>query len=115
MALAASCMRRVERLIKNSNSRPGANRMACSSSHVTTFFVLFRPHQFSGLEPEVLIERNEWTHLLFISIKCRLKVTGCRGQFSGHHKGADECEARALTGHGRSAIAGVPHQGDSPL
>src|SRR5262249_16001908 len=29
--------------------------------------------------------------------------------------GADECDTRALTGHGRRAIGSVSHQGDSAL
>src|SRR5215813_8919050 len=53
------------------------------------------------------------THLLFILLKCGLIGAGCRNQFSRQHIGTNECEARALTGHGRSAIAGVSHQDNS--
>ena len=62
--------------------------------------LFFGPHQIGRFETECLVDRNEWTHLLFILLKCRLIGTRCRGQFSGQHIGTNECETGALTGHG---------------
>jgi hypothetical protein len=58
--------------------------------------LFFGPHQVSRFETECLVERNEWTHLLFILLKCGLMGTRCRGQFSGQHIGANECTAADL-------------------
>src|SRR5262245_28076083 len=40
---------------------------------------------------------------------------GRRSQFPGEHIGADECDTRALTGHGRRAVGGVYDQDDSTV
>src|SRR5262245_35393946 len=62
--------------------------------------LLFGFHQIGSFHSEYLVECNERTHLLFILLKCGLIGTRCRGQLSGQHIGANECETGALTGHG---------------
>ena len=102
MELAAWWIRRVERLIKNSDHGAGCklhHLLDEPSGHTP---LLFGPHQVSGFEPERLIERHERTHLRFTMIKRGLVGAGCCGQFSRQHAGADERKARALAGHGES-------------
>src|SRR5215467_8435211 len=82
----------------NKKTRCNAHYLLEQPRHYILLF--FGPHQASRFETECLVERNEWTHLLFILLKCGLVGTRCRRQFSGQHTGANQCETGALTGHG---------------
>jgi len=71
-------------------------------------FPFSRRHQLRGFEPQSLIGSHKGPHHALEFCKRTGMSAGRRRQFSGEHLGPDECDARALTGHGRGAIGGAP-------